>query len=118
MEGIGDMAYGDMLSFFYLYSIRGRLLRADLIKCWKVFHGECSVSPTDIFVFPPVSNLTRGHRFKLGKVRCRLECRRRFFSVRVVNSWNALPDNVVGAASLNQFKSALHNHLGASLFEF
>ena len=82
VEGIGDMVYGDRLSFLDLYSIRGRLLRADLIKCWKVFHGECSVSPTDIFVFPPVLNLTRGHRFKLGKVRCRLECRRRFFFFR------------------------------------
>ena len=33
VEGIGDMAYGDRLSFLDLYSIKSRLLRADLINC-------------------------------------------------------------------------------------
>ena len=41
-----------------------------------------------------------------------------FFSVHVVNNWNALPDHLVGASTLDSFKVLLHRHLGVLLFEF
>lgn len=53
--GMSNLDYQCRLRALDLYSVQGRLLRADIIQCWKVFHGKCSVSPTDIFV--PASTL-------------------------------------------------------------
>ena len=62
IEGLSELSYADRLQVLDLYSVKGRLLRADLIKYWKIFHGECSIRPTDIFSMAPVLG-TRGHRF-------------------------------------------------------
>ena len=37
--------------------------------------------------------------------KCRLNVRKNFFSCRVVNSWNDLPEWVRGAVSVNEFKN-------------
>ena len=50
---------------------------------------------------------TRGPRFKIVKVRSRLDIRNKFFSQRVVNSWNMLPADVVEAETVNSFKNRL-----------
>ena len=51
--------------------------------------------------------MTRGHQFKLAKKQHRLKIRSNSFSLRVIDSWNALPGHVVMAPSLNCFKSRL-----------
>lgn len=33
-----------------MFSINGRLLRTDLIRCWKIFHGDSEEMRT-LFVF-------------------------------------------------------------------
>ena len=50
---------------------------------------------------------TRGHPYKLMKVYCRTETRHTFFSLRVVDNQNGLPERVVTAPSLNIFKIRL-----------
>ena len=35
IDGMATLSYGDRLRSLNLYSIQGRLLRADLIQCWK-----------------------------------------------------------------------------------
>ena len=47
-----------------------------------------------------------------------LECRRRFFSLRCVERWNALPDRVVAAESLDSFKGGLCASLNVELYSF
>jgi len=49
----------------------------------------------------------RGHRLKLKVQRCRLQVRQNFFSVRIVNLWNKLPEVVVESSSVNVFKNRL-----------
>lgn len=115
--GMADVPYSDRLKALNLYSIKGRLIRADLLKCWKIFHGKCGVEPRDIFSLPPLT-VTRGHRFKIAHSFCSTEMRRRFFSLRCVSVWNSLPDDVVSLESIESFKSALHNSLGPLLYEF
>jgi len=34
-----------------------------------------------------------------------------FFSVRVINDWNSLPQSVINASSANQFKNLLDRHI-------
>jgi hypothetical protein len=53
---------------------------------------------------------TRGHRYKIVKIRSRVDVRGKFFSQRVVNSWNRLPESVVEAQTVNMFKSRLDRY--------
>ena len=55
-----------------LFSIFGRLLRADLIKCWTIFHFEVDIGLLDEFTLT-VDQRIRGHLFKGVVPRCELE---------------------------------------------
>ena len=62
--------------------------------------------------------LTRGHKFKLYKCAPKSKMRENYFTVRVVNDWNSLPENVVCSPSLNAFKNALDDHWKALPIKF
>ena len=116
IHGLGEVSYGERLRRLGLYSIKGRLFRADLVKTWKAFHSKVDVGLSQ--VFERVSHpSTRGHQFKLSIPVCRSEIRRRFFSVRVVNSWNNLPPEVVSTDSLESFKSYLDRLLSDKFYD-
>ena len=117
IDSFKDLDYKTRLQNLSLFSVKGRLLRADLIKCWKIFHGESCIKPDDIFTLSSTSNL-RGHPFKIFQHHTETEIRKRFFSNRIISMWNSLPTQVVTQNSLNSFKHALHDHLGDILFEF
>ena len=117
LDGMNDMEYATRLRSLNLYSVKGRLLRADLIKYFKIFNGLSVINPSDLFVLSPAVH-TRGHCFKILKPHASLELRRRFFSVRCVDVWNSLPADLVGCGSVNCFKAGLHDVLGDLLFAF
>ena len=117
IDGLENLSYAERLSALDLFSVHGRLLRADLIECWKIMHGVAPFDPTSLFKFAPDVG-TRGHVFKLAHIRCSLGCRRRFFSVRVVDSWNLLPSAVVELRDLGAFKAALKDFLGHKLYDY
>ena len=48
-----------------------------------------------------------GNRFKFFKGRVRLEVRTHFFSQRVIEAWNKLPDEVGKAELVSKFKICL-----------
>jgi hypothetical protein len=117
VAGLRDVDYGDRLRILDLFSVKGRLIRADLIKVWKIFNGQSALKPED--VFQVVDNpRTRGHSMKLAHRYAVLEARRRYFSFRVVPLWNSLPGDVVSLSELGAFKGALRRCLGDVLFEF
>ena len=117
IDGLSDLSYDERLKDLDLYSVQGRLLRADLIMCWKIFHGLSSIAPEDLFLMDSHPR-TRGHRFKIRHKFAYTEARKRFFSIRCISSWNSLPDSVVSSSTLQTFKSGLHKSLGQSLFEY
>ena len=75
-----------------------------MIEVFKFLKG---INKTDSRQWFHLSNnvRTRGHRLKLIKNRSRLDIRKNFFSQRVVNDWNSLPEVVVEAESINSFKN-------------
>ena len=117
VTGLDTLDYGARLRALNQYSIQGRLLRADLIQYWKVFHAKCSIEASDLFPAAPQSS-TRGHRFKIGHTRAETDIRLRSFSMRSVNRWNALPDRVVAEPNIGTFKVLLAESLGKALYAY
>ena len=81
-------------------------MRGDLIEVFKLLKGFDKVDYNKFFKINP-RNITRGHSLKLNKSRSRRDIRKNFFSQRVINSWNKLPQNVIDADSVNTFKNRL-----------
>ena len=53
----------------------------------------------------------RGHKAALVKEQCRLDMRKYYFSQRVINEWNKLPNDCVNASSVNMFKNTIHRYM-------
>ena len=105
------MTYEARLQYLDLYSMQRRRLRGDLIEVFKIFRGLTDIRPEDLFELNGPQR-GRGHRFKLGKVRPRLEIRAHSFALRVVNYWNKLPYDVVEADNVDGFKAKLDKSWG------
>ena len=97
-----------------LYSVYGRLMRADLIKCWKIFHSEGDIGLFNFFTIV-VDRRTQGHSLNIVLPRCDLELKK-FFHVRVIQRWNDLPEYVVTQASLLSFKRKLGVEIESILY--
>ena len=73
-------------------------------------HNYDDVDHTDLFhVNVPIFHCTRGNQLKSSKLPQRTQLRAKVFGLRVVNGWNALPDDVVMAPNINAFKNRLDN---------
>ena len=115
ISGVEALEYVARLKAIGLYSIQGRLLRADLVKIWKSFNGDIDVGISELFEM--AQNVgTRGHSLKMSIPICRSEVMRRSFGVRRVTLWNSLPSGVIEALSVTTFKRLLDDFLGDTLF--
>ena len=74
IEGMEGLSYSERLRELDLFSVQGRLLRADLILVWKIFNGDCAINPEMVFVLDRSSR--RGHSRKLFLPRCSREIRK------------------------------------------
>ena len=89
-----------------LTSLEKRRERGDLIETYKILNGMENID-SGIF-FELNSNPTRSNMCKLQKRgHWRTTTRANSFSVRVVNTWNSLPEDVVTAPTISAFKSRL-----------
>ena len=105
IHGIKDLPYAERLSVLKLPSLKYRRLRNDMIQVYKYLHKEYNVV-NDILI-RDTSERTRGNNLKFVKQRFEKEIRKNYFSLRVTNIWNSLPNDIVMAKNLNIFKSRL-----------
>ena len=116
IEGLRDLSYAERLGELGLYSVQGRLTRADLIQYWKIFHGNSCITARSMFA-QSQTLVTRGHSLKITVSRASIDVRQRFFSQRCVNLWNSLPEDVVTAPDLRSFKRGLAECIPDKLVE-
>ena len=89
IESLEGLEYGDRLRALNLYSLQGRLIRADLIMYWKIFNGKSLLLPTDLFKVAPQCG-TRGHCYKSFVPTTHTDIRKRFFNARCVSQLGTL----------------------------
>ena len=66
-----------------------------MIQAYKIMTGKDKIDREQFFQLADSSYGLRGHSLKIRKDRPNLDTRKHFFSQRVVNTWNKLPQHVV-----------------------
>ena len=84
--------YEDRLRRLDLPSLIYRRFRGDLIQTYKYIHGHYDIEQLMILEGP---SRTRGHKYKIHKTRPKKTVRQRFLSLRISNTWNSLPKDIL-----------------------
>ena len=81
-------------------------IRGDLILMYRIISGDIKLPRDQLFKVE--DKRTRGHnlRVHINKV-CKTSLRQNFFTERVAEPWNALPNYIVNSTTVDQFK---HNY--------
>ena len=106
IQGMRDIPYERRLKMLKLHSLERRRLRGDLIEVFKWYRGY---NKGDISKVLRVSkqDRTRNNGFKIEKDRFKKEIGKNWFANRVVDEWNGLSSQVVGAKTIESFKRRL-----------
>ncbi len=110
ISGMHTLSYEERLEECNLFSLGRRRLRGDMIQMFKIWKGIDRLSFSDLGI-EVNSGVTRGHQIKLVKQRARLNIRKGFFTHRVINFWNGLPDVVLETSTVGCFKLRLDAYM-------
>lgn len=106
LPGLQFYSYADRLRIVKMPTLELRRLRSDLVLCYKILNGFV-VGPPKNYGLILNNRQSRGHSQKLFKEHASVSARRNFFSIRVIDPWNALPAEVIQSGSVCLFKSNL-----------
>ena len=101
--------YEERLRILNLPTLYYRRRRGDMITVYQLLHDGMSADSEELLQIS-TNRTTRRHEWKLRKPRARTAARKHSFSNRVVNDWNALPADIVSAATVSKFKAKLDSH--------
>ena len=108
VPGLKHLEYEERLRRMDLPSLYYRRLRGDMIETYKHLHNQYTTNKNLLQLHG--QSRTRGHSLKLTKKYCRTSLRKNYFSYRVVDIWNDLPEHIVRAKSTNAFKAKIDRH--------
>jgi hypothetical protein len=107
VSGLSGGTYEEKLRELGLTTLEERRHQADMVQVYKIVTGKDGVNRESWFKMAaeaPVQTRQAAGLMNLVKPRARLEMRANFFSVRVCDSWNGVPDDIKMARSTGQFK--------------
>ena len=108
---VSQLSYPERLKALNLPTVTYRRLRGDMIQVFKYLRRYYDVNWSNLFhINEEAAYCTRGHEFELSKTSHSSVLRQNFSAVRVINNWNALPEEIVCSSSLNAFKNNLDRH--------
>jgi len=115
IKEISHLSYDERLKVLGLPSLKYRRLRGDLI----IVYGIIQKGEHDrFFKFHGPDSTTRGHGLKMYKDQSNTNSKKFSFSNRVITTWNQLPEAIVKATSLNQFKNLLDRQLSNLKYKY
>ena len=97
-------------------TLEQRRERDDLIHMYRIMTGKDDLKSTTWFQLMAETDggantrAAAGHLNDLSANNCNLDVRRNFFSQRVVQSWNSLPDRIKMAQTVNMFKKSVDDY--------
>ena len=109
IHGLYNMDYSDRLTTLNLPSLQYRRIRGDMITVYKLIHNMFAIDSSDFFT-PATTSITRGHTLKLFKPSATARLRFDFLSSRAVDHWNKLPNYIVNASSIDNFKKLIDDY--------
>jgi len=113
IDGFINLSYTDRLKFLGLASLKRRRIVHDLCLTYKYI--QCNIhSCNRLFNF--TNRASRNHSLTIARSCCKINARVNFFSVRVIEMWNALPPSIVYAKSIISFRRLLNTHLDSCKF--
>jgi len=115
IKSLSNFTYDERLIKFGNDRLELRRLRADLIMCYKILHQSVDLHQEDFFTMSSIIK-TRGNSYKLMVPNSRINARANYVSVRIINVWTRLSDEMVNGSSFLSFNYKLINtHLSFGL---
>ena len=118
VSGLKGKTYEERLKELGLTTLEARRERGDMIEVFKILTGKEDVDPGAWFTLAQGGRQaaeTRNSKGFLNLIKPvvvkQLQLREKFFSVRVVDPWNVLPDVVKKAETVNTFKNRYDKHI-------
>ncbi|XP_077984051.1 uncharacterized protein LOC144438765 [Glandiceps talaboti] len=105
-----NLSYADRLRTLNITTLEERRRRGDLIQVFRLIKGFDKSDYELLFKLHQTSR-TRGHSLKLVKSTVRLDTRKYFFSQRVISQWNNLPEHIIQAKTIVDFKIRLDQYM-------
>ena len=118
IPGFDHLEYEERLKKLKLPTLTYRRLRGDLIETFKILSKKYDPDVCEGFIDLREDSITRGHSLKIFKHGCRLNVRKNCFPNRIVDVWNALPEQVVSAKSVESFEGRLDKFLRGQDFVY
>ena len=121
VRGLREISYTAKCKELGLLTLENRRLYLDMVETFKLIHNHTKIDRAEMFeLYGDIDRRhTRAADFPLNIVskRSNLEIRRHFFSNRVTEYWNGLPNDLKTDRNLSKFKFNLKQHLMATHLE-
>ena len=113
LPGLKNLTYSERLQKLKLPSLNFRRVRGDMIELYKTLNGKYDKEAAQfVKLWKDMTTRTgvRGNSLKIFPQRARTELRRNAFALRVVKTWNTLPEIIVTSPTTNTFKNRLDKY--------
>ena len=113
--------YLERLDLMNMNSLEYRRLEFDLILLYKILHKMIYINLQDTI---SISNILSTYNFRRHSLQltphplCNTNMRYNFFSNRIIQIWNKLPEHLISSKSLEIFKISLHKFNLRTVFTF
>ena len=108
IKGFFDLPYSARLAELNLYPLESRRIHGDRMLLFHVFQ----TGDVHYFFTLTTQKHLRGHDKKLILPHGRNRIRHNIFTLRVISTWNALPEEIVHSPSKTNFKRLRDSYLG------
>jgi ribonuclease P/MRP protein subunit RPP40 len=105
--GLQHVSYSERLRFLEIDSLEYRRMILSLTTFYNIYYNHVSCNILRDYVQPVLQ--LRGHSKRLFVPFCKTSIRKNFFSLRMLNVWNCLPNVVVCSNVVTAFKYRLRD---------
>ena len=112
IHGMANKSYTERMQLLKLPSLEFRRLRGDLIEVFKIIHEIYDpVTTTSLLTaHQNIKGTRKNNNLNLSKSGTKRNKSKMFFTNRINNTWNNLPNYVVNADNVNDFKNKIDKH--------